>query len=89
MRGEEALISEVQARLVAKFAQLSPDHVARAVAEAHARFEHSRVRDFVPLLVERRAGDDLFKQTQVVSSWRTPTPVSTTPAAAAARVSFS
>ena len=68
VRGEEALISEVQARLVAKFAQLPPDHVARAVAEAHARFEQSRVRDFVPLLVERRAGDDLFKQTQLVPS---------------------
>jgi hypothetical protein len=68
VRGEEVLISEVQARLVAKFAQLPPDHVARAVAEAHARFEQSRVRDFVPLLVERRAGDDLFKQAQLVSS---------------------
>jgi hypothetical protein len=68
VKGEEAFISEVQARLVAKFAQLPPDHVARAVAEAHARFEQSRVRDFVPLLVERRAGDDLFKQTQLVPS---------------------
>ena len=66
VKGEEAFISEVQARLVTKFAEFPPDHVARAVAEAHARFEQSRVRDFVPLLVERRAGDDLFKQTRLV-----------------------
>jgi hypothetical protein len=66
VKSEEALISEVQARLVTKFAEFPPDRVARAVAEAHARFEQSRVRNFVPLLVERRAGDDLFKQTQLV-----------------------
>jgi hypothetical protein len=29
--------------------------VATAVREAHARFETSKIRDFVPLLVERRA----------------------------------
>jgi hypothetical protein len=44
------LIDEVQRRLAGKFVQLSPDQIAAAVAQVHARFEHSRVRDFVPLL---------------------------------------
>jgi len=62
VKGEGALIGEVQARLAAKFSQLPPDQVTRAVAEAHARFEQSSVRDFIPLLVERRARNDLFRQ---------------------------
>src|SRR6516225_3883634 len=67
VKGEEILISEVQARLVTKFAELPPQQVSRAVAEAHARFAQSPVRDFVPLLVERRAGDDLSRQAELAS----------------------
>lgn len=67
MKDEDALMSEVQARLGAKFAQLPPDQVSRAVAEARTRFAQSSVRDFIPLLVERRAGEDLLKQTQLVT----------------------
>jgi hypothetical protein len=31
------------------------------VEDAHARFEQSRIRDFVPLFVERRARAELAK----------------------------
>jgi hypothetical protein len=42
-------------RLVRKFSHIPKDQISTTVAQAHARFEHSRVRDFKPLLVERRA----------------------------------
>ncbi|MBV9514112.1 MAG: hypothetical protein JO280_08760 [Mycobacteriaceae bacterium] len=56
---EAALIDEVQQRLMGRFAHLSADQVSASVALALARFTHSSVRDFVPLLVERRAGAEL------------------------------
>jgi len=52
---EAALIDEVCKRLVRKFSHIPEDHISTTVAQEHARFEHSRVRDFIPLLVERRA----------------------------------
>ena len=58
---EAALIDEVQQRLARKFSHLSKDQISTTVAQAHSRFEHSRVRDFVPLLVERRAKADLAR----------------------------
>jgi hypothetical protein len=64
--GETALIKEVEQRLALKYAQLPPDSISAAVAQAHARFQQSRVRDFIPLLVERRAGQVLSGQTHTV-----------------------
>jgi hypothetical protein len=52
---EAALIDQVRERLVRKFSHVPKEQISATVAQAHARFEHSRVRDFVPLLVERRA----------------------------------
>ena len=57
--GEEALIDEVQQRLIQKYAHLTPGDVSAAVEEALIRFERSSIRDFVPLLVERRANAHL------------------------------
>ena len=57
--GEEALIDEVQQRLIQKYAHLTPSDVSAAVEEALIRFERSSIRDFVPLLVERRANANL------------------------------
>jgi hypothetical protein len=56
---EAASIDEVQQRLVRKFSHVPKEQISTTVAHAHARFEHSRVRDFIPLLVERRAGAEL------------------------------
>jgi hypothetical protein len=52
---EAASIDEVRERLGRRFSHIPKDQISDAVAQAHARFEHSRVRDFVPLLVERHA----------------------------------
>jgi hypothetical protein len=57
--GEEALIDEVHQRLAQKYAHLSPGEVWAAVDAALTTFERSSIRDFVPLLVERRASAQL------------------------------
>ncbi|MBV8346686.1 MAG: hypothetical protein JOZ49_03845 [Mycolicibacterium sp.] len=65
---EKSAIDEVQRRLARKFSHLPPDLITTAVAQAHARFEQSPVRDFVPLLVERRARQELSRQTALVAA---------------------
>jgi hypothetical protein len=56
---ERVLIGDVERRLAKKYAALPDDHIAVVVQHAYARFRSSRVRDFIPLLVERRADEEL------------------------------
>lgn len=56
---EDVRIAEVERRLATAYRDLPPDLVSSAIQKAHAQFEQSRVRDFVPLLVERRARAEL------------------------------
>ncbi len=56
---ERALILDVERRLADKYTALPLDHVAAVVQRVYARFHSSRVRDFIPLLVERRADEEL------------------------------
>lgn len=56
---ERALIDAVERRLVQKYAAVPPDHVAAVVQDAYTQFQQSTVRDFIPLLVERRASEQL------------------------------
>ncbi|MCW0191403.1 MAG: hypothetical protein OJJ55_08865 [Rhodococcus sp.] len=56
---EDRLIAQTRARLTAKYPAVSADVVAEAVASAHAHFVGHRIRDFVPLLVERMANESL------------------------------
>ncbi|MFA5709717.1 three-helix bundle dimerization domain-containing protein [Mycolicibacterium sp.] len=58
-RTEEELLSDVERRLIDEFTQLPPTAVVAAVEQARDRFSGSKIRDFVPLLVERRAYADL------------------------------
>lgn len=60
---ERAQIDAVERRLAQKFAELPHDHVAAVVQCVYARFNQSKLRDFVPLLVERRAGEQLARST--------------------------
>lgn len=57
--GEQALIDAVIQQLVANYSWLPPRQVADVVQAAYARFAECRVREFVPLLVERRARAEL------------------------------
>ncbi|MCD2104591.1 hypothetical protein O4214_14945 [Rhodococcus erythropolis] len=63
---EERLIAHAVTRLSAKYSSISADVVGDAVASAHAHFDGNKVRDFVPLLVERMAGEKL---SSLVASW--------------------
>jgi len=56
-QAERALIGDVERRLTEKYTALPQDHVSAVVQYAYARFQTSRVRDFIPLLVERRADE--------------------------------
>jgi hypothetical protein len=60
---ERTQIDAVQRRLAQKYAELPRGHVAAVVQHVYARFNHSTVRDYVPLLVERRAREELSKST--------------------------
>ncbi len=57
--GERAFIGDVERRLAKKYAILPEDRIAAVVRHAYAQLRSSRVRDFIPLLVERRADEEL------------------------------
>ncbi|BDB45366.1 MULTISPECIES: three-helix bundle dimerization domain-containing protein [Mycobacterium] len=56
---EERLIIQVERRLTASYRHLRREQIAVAVRSAHAAFDRSPIRDFIPLLVERRARAEL------------------------------
>lgn len=56
---EQAALSEVEQRLTSRYGDLPADRIQLAVRTAHQRFDDSKIRDFVPLLVERRVREDL------------------------------
>ncbi|MCV7173624.1 hypothetical protein H7I41_27235 [Mycobacterium manitobense] len=58
-KSERELIDDVEHRLVARFVDVPAGLVATTVDDAYRRFEDSVIRDFIPLLVERRVSDEL------------------------------
>lgn len=58
---EQVMVEEVERRLTASYADVPPERINSIVQNAHARFEHSPIRDFVPLFVERRARAELAR----------------------------
>jgi hypothetical protein len=56
---ERALINDVERRLAEKYKAFPVDHITAVVQHAYAQFESSRVRYFIPLLVQRRADEEL------------------------------
>ena len=56
---EQTIIDELVARLTSRYPNVPATTVSRVVWDIHSRFEGSRLRDFVPLLVERNARDQL------------------------------
>ena len=63
LQEERAQIDAVQRRLAQKYAQLPHTHVAAVVEHHYGRFHQCTLRNFVALLVERRAGEELAKST--------------------------
>jgi hypothetical protein len=56
---EQAAIRQVTARLVQQFPELSAEEIDRAVTGHYDAFDDSPIRDFVPVLVERAARQQL------------------------------
>ncbi|MDR3660173.1 MAG: hypothetical protein P4L86_07175 [Mycobacterium sp.] len=58
---EELQMSEVLTRLVSQYPSCDPSDIACAVQRARDCFASSPIRDFVPLLVERRVRKELVR----------------------------
>ncbi|OBF12187.1 hypothetical protein A5730_04745 [Mycobacterium sp. ACS4054] len=56
---EEAVLADIERQLVDEFPEVPAEDVDALIREEHARFTHSRVRDFVPLFVEKHAREQL------------------------------
>jgi hypothetical protein len=56
---ERVAVERVKQRLADQFSGTSPDQVHRAVDTAHQRFDGAKIRDFVPIFVERSAVEEL------------------------------
>jgi hypothetical protein len=56
---EWTAIGQVVERLQASYPSLEPDAITTVVHRNHAKFDGSRVRDFVPLFVERGSRREL------------------------------
>lgn len=51
---EQAALAEVVGRLTRDFPDVAPDVIEAAIAQAHAQFDGSPIRGFIPVLVEKR-----------------------------------
>ena len=65
---EVDLIRDVERRMLDDYAHLPEVQVSQAITQAHNRFADSPIRDFVPLLVERRARAQLSRKGSPVGS---------------------
>lgn len=52
---EERAIAEISDRLQERFPDATAESVAAAIANARATFADAKVRDFVPVLIEKEA----------------------------------
>lgn len=61
MTGDEELlqVERVITRMITRFPNVSPAAVENSVRTIHGRFIGCRIRDFVPLLVEKAAKADI------------------------------
>jgi hypothetical protein len=56
---EQTIIAQVADRLTRKYPTIPADTLTAVVRGVHARFDGRPVREFVPLLVERFAANEL------------------------------
>lgn len=58
---ERVMVEQVERRLADRHTDIPAERITAIVQGAYAQFEHSRIRDFVPLFVERRARAELAR----------------------------
>jgi len=56
---EATSLEQLAIRLGARFPDSAPDKVRTLVTQVHQQYDGSRIRDFVPVLVEREVADAL------------------------------
>jgi hypothetical protein len=61
------LIRDVERRMLGEYDDLPEVQVLQAIAQAHNRFADRRIRDFVPLFVERRARTELSNKASLLT----------------------
>ncbi len=66
---ETATVDSLSIRLREEFSSVPVRTIERIVNEVHAGFEGCRIREFIPLLVERESRDRLRLQHSSPSSW--------------------
>jgi hypothetical protein len=59
---EQDALRHVAARLAQQFPELPAEEIDQAVTGHYAAFEHSPIRDFVPVLVERATRQQLAEE---------------------------
>ena len=64
---EQAALVQVHERLSSRHSELTSEDILSVIRSAHASFDASPIRDFVPLLVERRACAELSARNAPVS----------------------
>jgi hypothetical protein len=62
LRAEESALHQLIRRLVEQFPEVDEDEIVRAVHGRYEQFEDSRIRDFVPVLVERAVRTEIVAQ---------------------------
>lgn len=58
---EAQVIHQLTDKLVHTYPEVEADQVSKLVEQEYARYEGRPIRDFVPLLVERHAKEELDK----------------------------
>ena len=58
---ERCALAEIERRLLQDFPGATPADVDAVVRRAHARFDSSPIRDFIPLFVEKHARQHLVQ----------------------------
>jgi hypothetical protein len=71
---ERQALAEVTERLTARFRHLPPDVVAATVDDVAGQLQAARIREFIPLLVERQARDELRLHPQTAPASSVPAP---------------
>ena len=64
---EQTALVEIEDRLTQEFPNLAPGDIEAAVRQAHARFDTSPNRDFIPLFVEKKARQRLARDVSHLS----------------------
>jgi hypothetical protein len=62
---EQTVLADIERRLVDEFPSVSHEVVGALIRREHARFQSSRIRDFIPLLTEKRARRQLRHRSNV------------------------